>query len=1027
MSEFESCKRGTEPGGKTAGWLFALLFLVVAVSSGYGQSSPETQSAPAIPAQSPTISTNVDEVSLDLVVHDQKHKSVLDLKPEDIEVTDNDTPVALTGFHLVKADANTPHLITLVFDHFDISAAKSAQNLAVKILKMFPTNGYSFALLDFSGRLRLLQGFTEDRGAIAQAVKIVTNKADAPLILSATGLAVKNTNDHSDDERASAAAQAEKNLIAITRTGADLSGAHVDVKVRARYQTLLAALADAQLIRQDQHTVPTLAGLLALVRAQQKLTERKAIIYFTENAQMDSAAKEMVHTITGAANRAGVSFYVVDMDALDVGGEHQIQTAMLSGGAPFSPVAQPVAGSGGHATTMPMQQASGFGNSGSATDFMMRSDEGSTFTAVKSPMMDLANGTGGAYIDAQNNTRKPLQQMLQDMTTYYQASYVPPIKEYDGSFRTISTKPVRAGLEIKTKSGYVALAPGAEAGIRPFEVPLLKLLNNPQLPTDLKFHAAVLQFGELPDGNVNTLAVEVPITALETKKDTHTNLYSAHVSIVAQIKDKSGTVIEHFGEDISKRGALESIDTDASAAITLQRHFMAIPGQYVMEVVVFDQAGGKAGAERVNFEIPAVQPSPSLSEIVLVRKVDTFHEEDDPLEPLRFEKGRLTPNLSGQLPENSKSVSLFFFLHPDPKATDPATLEMEVSHNGNPGHRTPLSLPVRKEHAGDAIPYMANFKASALAPGVYDVKTTMTQGGKTSERDLTFTVEGTVAGNKPTAAADSALAADVKAQGVTAEPHAATQLVITTLSDPLPPPSPEEVTSLIADTRERAVGYADSLPNFICVEITNRSYDPTGSGRWKHRDTIAELLRYRDKAETHTMIEIDGKPSTGDRDAMSGSFSAGELGGVLKSVFAPSAKADFRWKETDALGAGTVQVFDYRVARTNSLFSVTGFNNRAVTVGFHGLVFIDSTTRNVRRITLVADDLPADFPTHATSLAVDYDYVVINAHDYLMPISAEMSLRQGRHEAVLNTIEFRNYRRFGSNVRILNFNPIEKP
>jgi hypothetical protein len=44
-----------------------------------------------------------------------------------------------------------------------------------------------------------------------------------------------------------------------------------------------------------------------------------------------------------------------------------------------------------------------------------------------------------------------------------------------------------------------------------------------------------------------------------------------------------------------------------------------------------------------------------------------------------------------------------------------------------------------------------------------------------------------------------------------------------------------------------------------------------------------------------------------------------------------------------------------------------------------------------------------------------------------MPISAEMSLRQGRHEAVLNTIEFRNYRRFGSNVRILDFNPVEKP
>ena len=57
--------------------------------------------------QVPGISTNADEVSLDLVVKDKKHNAILDLKPEDIEVTDNGTPVKLTGLHLVKADAGT--------------------------------------------------------------------------------------------------------------------------------------------------------------------------------------------------------------------------------------------------------------------------------------------------------------------------------------------------------------------------------------------------------------------------------------------------------------------------------------------------------------------------------------------------------------------------------------------------------------------------------------------------------------------------------------------------------------------------------------------------------------------------------------------------------------------------------------------------------------------------------------------------------------------------------------------------------
>ena len=1009
MSTSEWRAPGPEPRRKTAGWWSVWLVLLFLASLAYGQTASGTQSTPGAASQAPSVSTNIDEVSLDMVVHDKKHKLVLDLKPEDVAVTDNNTAVTLSGFHLVNGDVGTGHLITLVFDHFEGAPARSAQSVANKLLKMLPAKGYSFALLDFTGRLRLLHGFTEDRGAIAETVRIVTEKADA--------------------ERTSAAAEAEKNLIAIAQTGADPSGKHVDVMVRAHDKTLLAALADAQRIRQDQHTLPTLAGLLALVRSQQRVAERKSILYFTQNKQMDSAAKEMVHTITGAASQAGVSIYVLDMNALDVGGQYQIDSAMAAANAAFNPTPQPVPGSGGRATTTPTLESQ---PGGPATTIGMATDWNrqwvNPFSEVKSPLADLASNTGGAYIDAQNNVRKPLQQMLQDMTTYYRASYAPPIKEYDGSFRTINVKPIRAGLEVRTKTGYFALAPSAESGIRPFEAPLLKILSQPQLPADMNIHAAILQFGELPDGNTSTLAVEVPVSQLQTKEDNQTKLYSTHVSIVAQIKDKDGTVVEHFAEDVIRRGALGSIKTDQSSAITLQRHFMAIPGQYVMEAAVLDQLSGRASGQRVDFEIPQIQSGPSLSDMVLVRKVDAFHEEDDPLEPLRYEKSKITPNLSAQLPDKANSVSLFLILHPDPKSSEPATLEMEVSRNGVSGRRTPLPLPVQSSVGGNAIPYMASFRAGSFAPGIYTVKAMMTQGGKTAGRELSFFVAGDVQANAQ-AGAGGAAAPDLKLEAATSDLHPATQLVITALTNPMPPPTPEEIQTMIADARQRAVGYADSLPNFMCVEVTDRSFDLTGTGRWKHKDTIAELMRYVDKGESRTVLEVDGKPpASSEHEALQGTTSTGEFGEVLNAVFAPSAKADFFWKETDTLGEGTVQVFNYRVAKENSQFSVGGANGDQPIVSFHGLVFIDSATRGVRRITLVADDLPKDFPTLATSITVDYDFVVINAHDYLMPISAEVSLKKrAHHETDLNTIEFRNYRRFASNVKILNFTPLSKP
>jgi hypothetical protein len=456
----------------------------------------------------------------------------------------------------------------------------------------------------------------------------------------------------------------------------------------------------------------------------------------------------------------------------------------------------------------------------------------------------------------------------------------------------------------------------------------------------------------------------------------------------------------------------------------------------VLEAAVYDQLGEKAGAQRINFEIPRAAATPSLSDIVLVRKVDTFNEEDDPLEPMKYEKGKVTPNLSGEVPGKAKDVSLFFILHADRHSKEPATLEMEASRNGRPGRRTPL--PLHMNSGEDTTPYLASFKSSSLAPGVYEVKAMLSQGGKTAVQRMSFTVEGGLPGDVASEITNANLqghggapsAGDGPTLSEANDAYTTGELAITATTNPVPPPGPEEIKQLIGDARDRAVSYAESLPNFLCVEITNRSYDPNGTGRWKHRDTIAELLRYRDKTETHTTIEIDGKPSNLDRDALlqkKSTFSSGELGGVLRAVFEPSAKADFQWKETDALGSGTVQVFDYHVARANSAFTVTGMNDKQITVGFHGQVFVDGATRNVRRITLDADDIPRDFPTHSTTIGVDYDYVAINGHDYLMPMSAELRLTQGRHEAIMNTIEFRDYKRFGSNLKILGFTPVEKP
>jgi VWFA-related protein len=1003
-------------------------FITISILISLAVGASAQTATPAQPApqtrKAANVSGDIDAISVDLVVHDKNRKPYPDLKAEDLQVMDNGTAVTLKELRRVSADGGTEHVVTFVSDRFGGALGRNEQSIAAKILKELPLKGYSFAVFDLVPHLRLIQGFTGDRNAVKDALRIVTegpkNDKNPIIQLTASNAVYQKAIAEKDDPSSIAAKKAEKSLISIVRTGVDVDGTHYDASMRIRYKTLQDAIRASRQVQQDRHTLPSLAALMALVRSQEKIAAWKCVVYFTQNEQMDSAAKEMLRSIADAANQGGVTLYVVDMDALDVGGRHQIDAALGAQNVAFSPAPVAAAGSGGMgAAQVPSQQMGPGGptsNAGMAVDWLRQSDR-NPFADVHSPMADMARETGGAYIDVQDNVKKPLQQLIEDMSTYYVATYVPPIEGYDGSFRSIDIKPLRKGLTVKGKTGYYAVNPGSESGARPFEAPLLKMLGSEKPPMDIKFHTAVFHFGELSEVDTSSVSVEIPIDQLQTKTDQHTNLFSAHVSVVGEIKDKSGAVVEHFAEDVAHRAALETISRDKAATITVARHFPATPGQYTLEVAVLDRISDKAGVQRVNFDVAQPADGPSLSDVVLVRKVDGFHASEDPDEPLAFEKGRVTPNVVGDVPVGAKSVSLFFIVHPDAKSKDPVKVEMEVSRNGRVGRRSPL--PIHFEDAQAAVPYLASFN-SGLAPGDYNVKAFVTQGSNTAVRETAFTVKGeqnTASENENAIAGlhSDATGSDAMLSGDL--PKGA--LAITPATNAMQPPSSDEMKQLITDTRDRALHYVESLPNFLCIEVTNRSFDPNGSGRWKLRDTVMELLRYSDKSETRTMIEIDGKPASTAREGMKGTFSSGELGGVLRAVFSEKAKTDFEWRETDSLGSSAVQVFNYRVEQKNSEFSVVGMNNLQVMVGFHGQVYIDAAAHNVRRITLIADDMPKNFPTHYTSIGVDYDYVSINDHDYLMPISAQLRLKQGRHEAVMNNIEFRNYRRFGSSMRIV--------
>ena len=929
------------------------------------------------------ISVTADEVLLDLVVHDKKNKPVLDLKQGEIAVTDNGSPVALNSLRLVNGTKTNENLITLVFDRqgqmagnmleSDLLMMKNARETAQKILKMFPESGFSFSVLTVEGRLRLKSAFTSDRKTLAQAINSATEPVTA--------------------WDSSAASPLEKRLVLAALTGIDASGKAVGAHDRALDKAMFDALKDSGKIAQDQHVRPFLAGLLALARSQQQVRQRKALIFFTsyQDKKIDLRTREAIQSIIGSANEAGESIYVIDLSSSDDAGAKMNALHASAMGLDLPKIDGP-------SITITGPQEARFSSIG---DNSMNDNE----------MQSLAVGTGGSYI-THDRLQKSLEQMLQDMTTYYVASYVPPIKEFDGKFRPIVVKPLRGGLKIRSQSGYLALPPqtGSDAPPQPFELPLLKILGETQLPADVTFRAAMLRTGATSDGVVSTVAIEAPYSGLEIHKDGSTGIYTASLSIVADIRDKSGVIIERFSSDIPRCKIPKDSDSSDFGAVTFQRHFLSPPGQYILEAALLDRYTGKAGAQRVAFEIPSVSDVPSLGDMVLVRQTQPLRTDDDSEDPLRHGNQILVPNLSGRLAPGAKDVSIFLNVHSDPHVAEATTLKLQVYRDGKLLSGEPMTS--RQASGSEFASFLSSFSVNPPVDGLYEVKAIVIQGGKSAEASTAFAL----AGGQPD---DDIQVASVLNSLVPA--HSSGPLSITIPTNPIQRPSPEVIKSILADATNNAMDYGASLPNFMCEQVTNRSVNLFGSKEWHHKDKFKELLTYLNHEENRSMLELEqnGTMSHDYTKDTRGAMSAGEFGSTLSRLFRPESKADFRWKETGVLGDGTVQVFDYRVPAENSTFNLRAASNSVVTVGYHGQVYIDSVTRMVRRITQVADNVPPKFLIREASVSVDYDYVVLNNHDYMLPVGAQVILRKGRRELDMNQIEFHNFRRFGSNMRIL--------
>lgn len=240
--------------------------------------------------------------------------------------------------------------------------------------------------------------------------------------------------------------------------------------------------------------------------------------------------------------------------------------------------------------------------------------------------------------------------------------------------------------------------------------------------------------------------------------------------------------------------------------------------------------------------------------------------------------------------------------------------------------------------------------------------------------------------------------------------------VIAEAPKPAPPaaPSQAEQDRIIAEVRRNSLNYTKALPDFVCLQVTRRYYDPSGLEMdWFKADEVKTRVSYFDGHENYEVVSINNQVTDKGILELGGATSRGEFGSMLRDLFAVSTDAVFSWARHSLLRGKAVYVFRLHVPTRRSRWTLSVEQGREIIAGYSGLLYVDKETERVLRMDVEVVDIPPDFPLREASTRLDYDYIDIGGQDFLLPLKGRVGMRSGKILS-RNDVEFRLYRKFSA-------------
>ena len=181
------------------------------------------------------------------------------------------------------------------------------------------------------------------------------------------------------------------------------------------------------------------------------------------------------------------------------------------------------------------------------------------------------------------------------------------------------------------------------------------------------------------------------------------------------------------------------------------------------------------------------------------------------------------------------------------------------------------------------------------------------------------------------------------------------------------------------------------LPDYTCQQTVERSQRRRQKGRFELVDSLRLEVALVNGNE---MFSWPGQKSFDDRE-LSDLVGGGTIGTVTfalhaRSVFLSNAPT-FRYAGQTALADDAALRYDFQVPLFRSGYQIKVGYKKA-TVGYHGCFYVRPGDLELLRLEVEADDIPPDLGLNFAGDAIDYRRVRIGEKDFLLPVSAVLTM-----------------------------------